>query len=361
MAALTAEPSSGLTVVFVCQAVDSEDPVLASTIRWIRALAARPEVRRVTVLALRTGPYDLPPEVQVRRFGAGWLAGRLVRFYAALARSLRPRPSLFFIYQGGPYPLLLLPLKLLMRTPIVQWKAHPAISRSMAFYARWCDDLVFTSTASAFPADLPKVRVVGQGIDTDVFRIEERPREGELVTACRISPRKRIEEMVEAVVRANRRFGSGYRFDVYGPTLPGDETYAQRLEALIDRRDARSWIRLRGPVSHDELPRVLNGYRAFVNFAETALDRSVVEAMACGLPVVSTNDSVVDIMPPELHDDLIADKRDVERQAETIHALLARPEPELAELGRRVRAEAVDEHGIERLFDRIIDETRSLL
>lgn len=358
MAALSGK--AGLHVVFVCQAVDRDDPILASTLRWIATLASRPEVDRTTVLALRAGDHALPPGVDVHRFGSRALIGRLVGFYAALARSLRPKPSLFFVYQGGPYPALLLPLRLLLRIPVVQWKAHPAVSRSMAFYARWCDDLVFTSTPSAFPLQLPNVRVVGQGIDTERFRIAAGPPGGDLVTACRIAPRKRIEEMIEAVVHANRRFGAEYRLDVYGPTLPGDEPYGAQIEELLDALDARPWITIRGPAAHDELPVIFNGYRAFLNFAETALDRSVVEAMACGLPVISTNDSVADIMPADMHGSLIADKHSTGRQAEAIHALLGRPQAELEELGRRVRAVAVEHHGIERLFDRMLAEIAEL-
>ena len=360
MAGLSGAADRRLGVVFICQAVDRDDPVLASTLRWIATLAARPEVGRTTVLTLRAGDHSLPSEVEVRRFGRRTLVGRLVAFYAALARSLRPKPDVFFVYQGGPYPLLLLPFRRLLRVPVVQWKAHPAVSRSMAFYARWCDDLVFTSTPSAFPLELANVRVVGQGIDTETFRIEEQAAAGDLVTACRIAPRKRIEEMIAAVVQANRRFGAEYRLDVYGPTLPGDEGYAARIEELIEALDARPWIRLRGPAVHDDLPAIFNGYRAFLNFAETALDRSVIEAMACGLPVISTNDSVADVMPADLHGSLIADKRSTERQSEAIHALLSLPPAELEELGSRMRGVAVDEHGIERLFDRMLAEITEL-
>jgi glycosyltransferase involved in cell wall biosynthesis len=350
-----------LDIVVICQAVDRDDPILASTIRWIEALAGRHDVARVRVLALRTGRHHLEESVAVHRFGRQNRLARLTAFYREVARTLRPRPSLFLVYQGGPYPALLLPLRLLLRIPVVQWKAHPVIDRAMAFYARWCDDLLFTSTPTAFPMDLPKVHAVGQGIDTETFHIEARPLTGDLITVCRITPRKRVEEMISAVAHANREFGTQYRFDVYGPTLPGDEAYAARLEAVIDHLGARDWITLRGPIAHAQLPALLSGHRAFLNFAETALDRSVVEAMACGLPVISTNDSVIDILPPDLHQALIADKRSTTHQAEAIHALLGMPQAELRVLGERMREIVVAEHSLDRLFDRILGETRSSL
>jgi glycosyltransferase involved in cell wall biosynthesis len=278
-------PARGLSVVFVCQAVDRDDPILAHTVRWIEALARQPRVGRVTVLALRTGRHDLPAAVEVRRFGRSNAFARLVAFYREAVRSLRHRPDLFFICQGGPYPLLLLPFKLLRRVRVVQWKAHPVIGPAMAFYARWCDDLVFTATRASFPLALEKVRVVGHGIDTELFRAADRPRIGDLIAACRIAPRKRVEEMVAAVVRANREFGTRYRLNIYGPTLPGGEAYAAGLERAIDRLGARDWVALHGPVSQDRLPALLNRHRAFLNFSETAVDKAVLEALACGLPV----------------------------------------------------------------------------
>ncbi len=165
-----------MKVVFVCQAVDQDDPILATTIRWIEALAAQPPVTGVTVLALRTARHGLPPTVEVRGFGRSNRLATLLAFYREVVRSLRRRPDFFFIYQGGPYPLLLLPAKLLSRTSVVQWKAHPAISRAMAFYARWCDDLIFTPAKASFPMDLPKVRAVGHGVDTELFKPREVPK-----------------------------------------------------------------------------------------------------------------------------------------------------------------------------------------
>jgi glycosyltransferase involved in cell wall biosynthesis len=345
-------------VVFICQAVDLDDPALATTVRWLEALAAKPTVERVRVLTLRDGRHHLPPGIEVHSFGGSSRLGRLIGFYRAAVRALRDRPDLFLIYQGGPYPLLLLPVKLIKRIPVVQWKAHPVITPAMAFQARWCDDLVFTSTPAAFPLDLPKVRAVGQGVDVETFRVEERQPIGDLIATCRISPRKRVREMIEAVALANRKFGTEYRLNVYGPTLPGDEAYADELERLLDRLDARDRIALNGPVLHERMPALLNGHWAFLNFAGTALDRSVVEAMACGLPVVSTNEAVAEIVPADLRGALITDAHSVERQAATIHGLLQLTPGELRALGERMRAVAVEEHSVDRLFDRILAETQ---
>ncbi len=354
-------PPRRLRIVFICQAVDLDDPVLATTVRWINALARKPRVERVTVLALRTGRFSLPPNVEVHRVGAGNSIAALARFYRTLIRSLRPRPHVFFVYMGGDYPLLLMPFKLVLRIPIVQWKTHPVLTRAMRFYTRWCNDLVFTAARASFPIDTPKRRVVGHGIDTELFRIEAQPQRGDLVTTGRIAGSKRIDQMARAVAHANRSFGSGYRLNVYGAPAAGKEAYANELEALIGELEASEWVALQGAVAQEELPALLNAHRAFLNFSNTGIDKAVLEAMACGLPVLTTNDSTTELLPSELRPALVAEKDDPEAQAAKVHALLQRPDSELTQLGRQLRAFVENEHGVDALFDRILEEVEELL
>jgi glycosyltransferase involved in cell wall biosynthesis len=343
-------------LAFICQAIDRADPVHATTARWVEVLAGKGAVDRVFVLALRTGRYRLPGNVEVREFGARNRPATLARFYREVVRALRGGIDCFFIHQGGPYPLLLLPLKLVLTKPVYQWKAHPLIGRAMAFYARWCDTKVFTSTRAAFPMELPKVRVVGQGIDTEFFRVMDVTKSADLVTVGRVSPIKRVAEMASAVAAANGRYGTSYRLDVVGPILPGDERYLAQVLRLIADRGAGESIRFTGPIDQGELPQVLNRHRAFLHFSDGALDRSAAEAMACGLPVISTNDAVKEILPAELRALLIAGRDDPASQADTLHRVLTMSATDLLQIGRRLRQVVTQDHSVEMLFDRILAE-----
>jgi glycosyltransferase involved in cell wall biosynthesis len=356
------ETSRGLGVIFISQAVDCDDPVVPHTVRWIEALARKPGVDHAAVLALRTGRYQLPGNVAVYRFGRSNRLGTLWAFYRGVVRSLRRRPDFIFIHQGGPYPALLLPVKPFARIPVVQWKAHGVVTRAMAFYARRCDDLIFTATRGSFPMRMAKVRVVGHGIDTDAFRSGPEAPVGDLIAVGRIAPLKRVEEMVKAVDFANRSYETAYRLDIYGPTLPGEEPYAARVEALIARLGADDRIALHAPVLHADLPRLFRAHRAALNFSShDALDKSALEAMACGLPLISTNQAVAEIVPRNLAPLLIADAGNTEAQAKTIHELLRRERAALAELGEQMRAVVVSDHSVDRLFDRILEDVRALL
>lgn len=345
-----------MRVVFICQAVNQRDPIQATTVRWIKALAGKPQVEAVTVIALRKGRFTLPDNVTVCAIKGTNRLITLTRFYKEMLRAVLRKTDCFFVYQGGPYPALLLPFKLITGKPIYQWKAHPYVSLMMRFYARFCDTKVFTSTQNAFPLNLPNIRVVGQGVDTAEFRLKHVIKTGDLVTVGRISPVKRLDRMIRAVARCNCRYGTSYRLDIYGPTLEKDREYREGLEALISELNLSAMVSFRGIAPQDQLPDILNRYQLFLNFSETALDRAVVEAMACGLPVISANPCVEEILPLELRDLLTLPEEDMDMQAERIHRLLSLDDVRLAETGRTLREVVVRDHSVEALFDKILAE-----
>ncbi len=70
---------------------------------------------------------------------------------------------------------------------------------------------------------------------------------GDLIAVGRITPTKHVEEMIRAVAHANRTNKTEYRFNVYGPTLEGQEAYEARVATLINElgaeRGSRSTVR----------------------------------------------------------------------------------------------------------------------
>jgi hypothetical protein len=177
-----------MRLVFICQAVDRNDPILASTVRWIEEFARRPQVEQMTVIALRKGVFELPDKVRVHAIRGQSRLTTLARFYHVVLGAVASGVDGFFVHMGGWYPILLLPFKLLMGKPIYHWKAHPHINRVMNFSARFCDTWVFTATPHSFPLPLSNVQVIGHGIDTSQFRFQEVSKTGDLVTVGRVAP-----------------------------------------------------------------------------------------------------------------------------------------------------------------------------
>lgn len=346
----------------MCKAVDEDSPTVATQVRWIRSLASKPDVSHVRVLTTRHGRADLPPNVTVATFGSRGWPRTIVRFLAQAARLRRTDVDFFFVAQGGPYPALLLPFKLAFRRPLYQWKAQPHVSARMRFYARYCDDIVFTATPGSFPADVGRVVVVGHGIDTDLFQLgqgESSPGR-DLVFVGRIAPIKRLEVVIRALAGVRDHHGHAPSLDVVGPCASRDEPYRQSLVDLSTSLGLEGSVRFRGSVGHDEVARLLGTYRAAVNFSETAFDKAAGEAMASGLPVITTNPRAAEMLPPDLQPRLAASASDPADQVRVIHEVLDWDDDVRADIGRRLRANIVAHHSLDALFDKILAAARGV-
>ncbi len=344
-------------VGYVCKRVDEASPVLAAQVRWIEALAEDPRVEHVHVLTPRSGVCKLPANVTIRTFGGSdkHLVLRIASFYRELLKIREP-VSFFLVSQGGPYPALLLPWKLTRGRSIYHWKAMPHVSWRMRFYANYCDDLIFTATPSSFPVHMKKVRVVGHGIDTELFQAGNLETSRDLVATGRISSVKRYHQAIRALAACRDRFGMTYGLDVIGPCDSRSQDYRQKLLGLIDELGLNGAVRLRGSVKYHELPHLMEKYRAALNLSDTAFDKSSGEAMAMGIPVITSNPSTLEVLPPDVRSVLAVPREETAAQAQTIHEVLSWNLDRRSDVGKRLRKIIVDEHGLGALFGKILTE-----
>jgi glycosyltransferase involved in cell wall biosynthesis len=339
----------------VCKAVDDANPYVATQVRWLRAFATSGRVERIWALTPRARAAQLPPNVSVHPFERGGRIRQSRNFMRAVAGLRKESLDFWFVSQGGPYPALLLPTRLARRIPVYHWKAHPHVSARMRFYARFCDDLVFTSTPGSLPLALDKVKVVGQGIDTDVFRPASGRPDRDLVVLGRVSPIKRIEQVVAALAEVRRLTGRAPSVDIVGPVPKQARPYRLELDRAIEEAELTGAVRFIGTVPHDEIPALLGRYRASVNLAETAFDKSAGEAMACGVPVVTSNARVAEVMPADLRSRLTVSGDDATAQAARITEVLAWDDAVRADVSRHLRDTIVRDHSMHTQVGRILD------
>lgn len=116
------------------------------------------------------------------------------------------------------------------------------------------------------------------GVDTDTFRpLDVAPLDGDVPvgTVGRLTPEKGYEDLF----RCARRLGDRFQFHV-----AGDGPEREWMEA--DRPDN---VTLHGAVPTDEIPAFLNGSDVYFQPSRReGLCMTVIEAMACGLPVVGS-------------------------------------------------------------------------
>ena len=255
-------------------------------------------------------------------------AGRYMVFpravLAEITRSHGPRDAIVEIWNGVPFfsPVWTRSPKVVIihHVHAEMWRMAlpPGLARfGNALESRWAppfyrDSMVLTPSDSsrndiiARMGLMPdRVRVVHNGIG-DRFRPSAdptSPRPNEILAVGRLVPVKRFEMLIRAAAEARRTVGD------LTLTIVGDGYERDRVERLIRRIKAQSWIRLAQHVSNDEL---LEHYQRARVVASASLREgwglTLTEAAACGTPAVATRvvghvDTVVDGVSGLLVDD----------------------------------------------------------
>jgi glycosyltransferase involved in cell wall biosynthesis len=218
-----------------------------------------------------------------------------------------------------------------------------------------------TSTPGGFRIKSNKVRVIGQGVDTGLFRPPaERPESsGEIVAVGRVSRRKRIDLLLAVMEAINRAPGAPpMTLRVIGPQLTADdERYRQELDAEIGRLVLSEQVSFAGHVPLEHLPSVYQTAWLHLSVSNTgSLDKAVLEALACGCPVLTSNEAFRDVLAayPEF---MIGDERPAAIAARVLSLYGRRSTFEPAAL----RALVVGQHDLKSFAPRLVEQMRELL
>jgi glycosyltransferase involved in cell wall biosynthesis len=166
--------------------------------------------------------------------------------------------------------------------------------------------------------DAARVATLWNGIDLNRFAYQGPSDEGSIVTVARLSPEKDLANLVHAARRVVTQFG-GVRFEI-----AGDGPCREALTRLIRELNLGDQVILHGEVR--DIPALLARARLFVLPSQSeGISLTLLEAMARGLPVVTTrvggNPEVVEAGATGL---LVAPS-DPQALAEAIAAVLADP------------------------------------
>lgn len=348
---MTLRAEKQMHVLYVTNEVTRGASAMANQVNWIEALGQHPRVKRVSVLANRVDSnLGLPHKVDLFELPNWKLAANLV----LVRKALRVKPDLLFMAQKTTR---LLPgciiARWLVHRPVLVWHAQAGTRLRVMFLAWLAASRIVTASPSSLPKRWKKIQPIGHGIATDSFRPEETPArgtQGDLVAVGRISPVKGIDSMARMLSALQREVGLMPSLDLIGPGSPDAK---KRLDRILIREGVVGQVRHLDAVSQEELAGRLPRYRVLLNFSSGALDKSVLEAMACGLPILTTNESTIECLPKKLVDYVAARKDDPVGQATLLARLLALSPNEARNLGRSLRLLAIEGHSVSTFWDRV--------
>jgi glycosyltransferase involved in cell wall biosynthesis len=338
-------------IIFVTQQIDPEHPNLAAATAMVRALAEN--VDEVVVICLRAVPGVLPENCTIRVIGASHRPVRGMKYAAALARSVRPRPIGLIAHMSPIYAVLAAPILRPLGVPVVLWFTHWKPSRLLRLSERFSNKVVSVARGS-FPLSSDKVIPIGHGIDMSQFPCQDRG-DGtpplRAVALGRTSPAKGLEAIVKAVLMVRAR-GVEVELEIRGPS----ETQEEREHLAYLQKLASDAVRVEPPVPRTRLPDVFAQTDVLVNnTAEGSLDKVVFEACASCLPVLASNPSFVVLLEEELR----FDRNDVDGIARSLAWMAAQTAEQRRELGRDLRRRVEADHSSRTWAKRILDVVES--
>jgi glycosyltransferase involved in cell wall biosynthesis len=329
--------------VFITQVVDPEHPALGATVAKVRALARR--VDEVVVIALEGTARSLPSNCRVHTVGGSSRVERGLRFEAALATELRPRPLAVLAHMSPIYAVLAAPLCRPLRVPVVLWYTQWHAGRVLELAER-ASNAVVTVDLRSFPISSPKVTAIGHGIDLDEFACVERSGGAglHLLSLGRYSDAKGIDTVLRAVARVPEA-----TLTHHGPALTPDELRCRAgLERLTAELGVGARVSLEGPVPRSRVPALLARADALVNNMRMgAPDKVVYEAAATCLPVFASNPIFDDLLPHGLR----FPRRDDEALADRLRRF---EELDRTTIGRQLRQRVEAGHSVEHWADRVL-------
>lgn len=337
-----------MRILITTQTVDKNDPALGFFHEWIAEFSRAFD--SVTVVCLKEGVHELPANVRVLSLGKEKGSSRLgyvARFYHHVIARLDDYDGVF-VHMNPEYVALGGLLWRMLGKKVVLWYLHKSVDLKLRVAERLAHAIA-TGSAESFRLESDKVHVLGHGIDTELFSPgAERPAGGPLsvVTVGRISPSKDYETLIEAIALSRDAILS----IVGAPATEADREYETRLRRFVSEHGLSGRVRFEGSTSHGEVPDVLRAADVFVNMSKTgSLDKAVLEAMACGLPAVSSNEAFANMLRPF---GLTFSEGNASALATVLDRLSADRQG-LRSLGARLRDIVVTHHGLPRLVGAI--------
>jgi len=251
-----------MNLLIITQKVDKNDQNLGFFHAWIKEFS---KYCTVSVICLYKGEYDLPG-VRVYSLGKENGESRIKYLFNLFKYLFTIKFDKVFVHMNQIY----VPLVWIFGKPVYLWYVHKQVSFSLKIALALVKKVV-TASKESFRLSSPKVNIVGHGIDTDLYT----PGNGKgVITVGRVSKTKRIDS-----IRTDRLIVVG------GPITKEDEMYADEIKKLPN-------IDYVGPVAPKEVVSWLQKANVFVNLSNTgSIDKAVLEAMSCGLNIVTTNEA----------------------------------------------------------------------
>ncbi len=335
-------------LLIITQKADKNDQLLGFFIDWISRFAQKFD--KVTVLCLERGQHGLPPNVEVISLGKDKgisKLGQLFNFYKFIFKHRKNYDAVFvhmnplWVVLGGWYWHL-------TRKKIFFWYTSGGVTTKLKWAEKFADT-IFTASSESFRLPSKKVIVTGHGIDTEFFRPtnNQQPTTNnkiKILSIGRIAEVKNYETLVRAAKILKDRNVEFSVTMIGEPALKKDRDYEQKLKSLVGELELRDNFNFLGKINYQNLVSYYQSHHLFIHLSKTgSLDKTLLEAMSCGMSVLSSNDAARRFLPAGL----LFDENNIQELADKIEKIDKRNPNE------QLRQYVVENHNLDGLVDKI--------
>ncbi len=339
-----------MKILITTQAVDKKDPILGFFHSWLIEFSKK--YASVTVICLRKGDYDLPPNIKVLSLGKESAQSKIkyiFNFYKYIF-SERKNYEKVFVHMNEEYVLLGGIFWNFLGKEVFMWRNHKSGSLKTRI-AGFLSKKVFYTSVGSFTSKFKNSIQMPVGIDDSVFRpVGGIQREdNSFLYVGRISPIKNIDKMLDAFMEFSNKVPS-FAFDIVGPCEGDlDLRYKKELEQKIKESGLSSNVKLLGSAKQEDLPEIYSKYKFCINLTPSgSFDKTIWESVFCGCIPLVHNASFLNEISRELRDK-VGLSLEIKSIVETFeNALLLSPEKITSELMAVGRS-----HSLKALMDKI--------
>ncbi|MFA6160976.1 MAG: glycosyltransferase family 4 protein [Patescibacteria group bacterium] len=327
-----------LRLLFVTQTVDRNDPVLGFVARWIEEFVAQDV--RVTVFARILKKADLPSNVSSEEIGKPKLRRVLKLWFYSIKH--RKEYDAVLIHMTPEILVMGWPVWFLLRKKVSLWYIHPHVSWWLRISVNLCK-IIFTATERSVNVKTEKKKVVGHGIDTDLFKpTVELKSEPDIYYVGRISPVKRVENIIDFLGSFHKKYPDcPWTFIMQGSSKEHELYYDGLMSQAAKLNIADRFVH-KGAVTQNELPSIYSNASVTMSATPTgSLDKVVLESLACGTPVFAVGKDYVEL--PGVTD------MNSEEAHERLYGLLSSPR-----VDSQARKGITERHDLKRLIASLI-------
>ena len=340
----------------ITRKVDKDDAQMGFAFNWINKLSQK--VDQLKVICLEKGNTDgLLENVEVFSLGKENGKNRIKEFLNFRKGALKfiKQVDGVFCHQNPEYTILISPYAKIFQKKIVCFYGHKTINwkvKLMHFFS----NKVVTSSEGGFQINSSKRKIIGQGINTDLFKPDinkKKSKELKIIAVGRISPIKNYETLIKAT-KILKNKGLDLTVNIAGPVLlEKQKEYLNELKQLVKKEKLESQVHFLGGTIQSETIKLYQNSDLSVNLCPTgAPDKVGFEAMACTVPLLACNHSYIKNFGP-YSEQLLFKEKNPKDLAEKILNLYQ--SNQLEKIGYFLRNQVVKYHNLDNLLKGIIE------